>query len=337
MKQTDTEFRWAVHTPQEAAAAAVAAVERIEKLKVRGIDFPLANIASYFAPLLPGQLAIVLAQTSNYKSSFVRWWERHAAHQLMREERADEVIIHVSTEELVEEQVLTELARESGERVGNLARGEVQDWSKLHAAAVKVGQVPIYRIGDSLARPEDVPDLYLSNMLRSIDSLLSGQVTGRKIQPALMVFDYLQAFPLDPEVRKSGMDQQRRLQVREDIYRLRQAAVRYNTPVLVLVQAKQQLQGAPAANFQMPGMYDGEESSSIAQRADRMLALWMPARTNLAGEIVKFKDQPFVVSDDLLMLRVLKQRGSLPAGRLWPLRIDHAQNELAAYGEGTDD
>lgn len=324
-----SEYKYAVFTPQEAAAAAVASVEKIEKLKVRGIEFPISTIGDYLAPLLPGQLCVVLAQTSNYKSSFVRWWERRAALQLMEHDRADECIIHVSTEELVEEQVLVDLARESGERVGDMARGKVQDWTRLRKAAVQVGQIPIYRVGDSLARPEDTPDLYLSNMIKAIGSLVDGEVTGKPLTPALMVFDYLQAFPLDPEVRGTEMASQRRLQVRNDIYRLRQAAARFDCPVIVLVQAKQSLGGAPSASMQIPGIYDGEESSSIAQRADRMLGLWMPARTHLLGETLTHNTMGFEVRDDLLWMRVLKQRGSLPAGETWPLRIDHAKNELS--------
>jgi len=328
MTTKDPEFRYAVFTPQEASAAAVESVRRVEQLKGRGIRFPIDMIGEYVAPLLPGQLCVILAQTSNYKSSLVRWWERHAAGQLTTERRDDECIIHVSTEELVEEQVLVDLARESGERVGDMARGEVQDWTKLHKAAIRVGQIPIFRVGDSLARPEDTPDLYLSNMLRAIRSLVDGEVTGRTITPALMVFDYLQAFPLDPDMRQTEARSQRRLQVRNDIYRLRQAAARFACPVIVLVQAKQILGGAPSSNFQMPGIYDGEERSSIAQRADRMIGLWMPVRTHLLGESVMHKSMEFKVRDDLLWMRVLKQRGSLPAGETWPLQIDHAKNEL---------
>lgn len=323
-----TDFPHAVYTPQEAAAIAVQAVERVETQRTRGIGFPISPIDEYFAPLLPGQLAVVLAQTSNYKSSFMRFWERKAALQLMAEGRDDECIIHVSTEEVIEEQVFVELSRLSGDKIGDLARGEVQDWKQLQKAAIEVGKIPIYRIGDSLARPEDTPNLYLTNMLRAIEALISGQVMGRPIKPALMVFDYLQAFPIDPEVRTTEIQGQRRLQVRNDIYHLRRASVQFDCPVVVGVQAKQQLGGAPGTNMQIPGMYDGEESSSIAQRADRMLSLWMPARTHLIGEEIQHKDTRFEVTENLLWMRVLKQRGSLPAGKAWVCGIDHGKNEV---------
>jgi replicative DNA helicase len=325
---TTQDFTQAVFTPQQSVQLAVRAVEKVETQRVRGINFPISPIDEYIAPLLPGQVLSLIAQTSHYKSSFMRFWEREAAYQLMSEKRDDEAIIHVSVEEVVEEQVLTELARESGDKVGDLTRGQVQDWAKLRSAAVRVGHIPIYRIGESLAMTDDVPNLYLSNMIRALKALVNGDVLGKQVNPALLVFDYLQAFPIDPEVRSSEIKNQRRLQVRNDIYRLRKAAARFNCPVIVGVQAKQQLSGASGQNFLAPGMYDGEESSSIAQRSDRILSLWMPARTHIVGEWLTHKDLNFQANEDLLWLRVLKQRGSLPAGKTFALQIDHDRNDV---------
>lgn len=317
-----------VYAPPEVSKLGLEQIKKMREYKSRGAKFAVNGMQQYFAPVLPGQLVGIIAQTSNYKSGFMHFWERQLANQLVEEQRFDEAIIHVSVEEVIEEQSYLYLARESGEEAGSLARGDVQDWSRLEAAALRVAGIPIYRVGDSLARADEMPELYLSNMTRAIEKLVDGEVTGSKIRPAALFFDYLQAFPYDPEVRRAEKKDQRRLQVREDIYRLRMAASYFNCPVIVGVQAKQELDGAPSADFQMPGIYDGEESSSIAQRCDRVITLWMPKQTHAVGTLISHKGIEFVVSENLLWVKVAKQRGGLPAGQSFKCEINYRKNEV---------
>ena len=317
----------AVYTPQQVATYGVAAVQEARDNATRGLGISIAEIRDYFAPVMPGQLCAVIAQTSHYKSGFLHFLEHQAAEKLQREGREDEILVHVSVEEGVEEQAFLEFARYSKEDPGDLARGQCQDWDKLMQAAIKVGNVPIYRIGDSLARAEDMPNLYMSNMVRSIKALVEDVLDWRP-KVAGLFFDYLQAFPIDPEIAKSMQDQRRRLQVRSDIYRLRQAAAYFKCPVYVAVQAKQKLDGARPP-LMLPGIYDGEESSSIAQRCDRIISLWMPKQTHAVGETIEKGDLYFTVEEDLLLIKVCKQRGGLPSGRTWRCKIDFRSNTIA--------
>jgi len=248
----------------------------------------------------------------------------------VKEGREDEVIVHISTEEGIEEQAYVELARESREPIGKIARGEIVDWGKLEQAALRIGNIPIYRIGDSIARAEDMPLLYLSNMIKALDYLVNN-LMGRQLKIALLAFDYLQAFPIDPEIRTAGRDVQRRLQVRDDFYRIRMAAARYECPAVVAVQAKQNLEGAEGPNMLLPGQYDGEESSSIAQRSDRIITLWLPKQTHQIGQQLVHKETDFWVDEDLLWLKVAKQRGSLKAGKRFKMRIDYNKNEILPF------
>lgn len=327
-KQKEFEPKSAVYTPDETSAYAVEAIERIRSNKRRSAKLDIGGIKDYFSPVLPGQVTAIIAQTSHYKSSFMHFWERKIAHQLVQEGREDEAIIHVSVEECVEEQAFLFLANETGEEAGKLARGEVQDWDKLLAASVKIASIPIYRIGDSLARAEDLPNLYISNMVRAIGKLTSGEVTGQPVKPAAIFFDYLQAFPFDPEIKSAELKDQRRLQVREDIYRLRKAASTYLCPVVVGVQAKQQLNRPGRGNMDVPGMYDGEESSAIAQRCDRIITLYMPAKNVTVGDYVHFGGEEIEVEENMLFVKIAKQRGGLPSGQTWLCRIDFSRNEI---------
>jgi hypothetical protein len=316
-----------VYTPQQVVTYGLEAIKNARENKTRGLGINIAEIRDYFAPVMPGQVCAIVAQTSHYKSGFLHFIEHEAAKQLMAEGREDEILIHVSVEECVEEQAFLEFARDSGEEAGNLARGQVQDWDKLEASAIHVGSIPIYRIGDSLARAEDMPNLYMSNMIKSIQ-VLSEDLLTWKPKIAGLFFDYLQAFPIDPEIRQSSHDSQRRLQVREDVYRLRKAAAYFKCPVYVAVQAKQHLDGAYPP-IMLPGIYDGEETSSIAQRFDRIISLWMPKMTHPVGTQIDYKDLSFRVDDNLLWIKVCKQRGGLPSGKVWQCRIDFGRNLIA--------
>lgn len=317
----------AVYTPMQSSTYALEAIRNAKENSMRGFGLDIAYLRDYFAPVLPGQVCAIIAQTSNYKSGFMHFWERSGAIKLMENGREDEIIIHVSVEEGIEEQTFLGLARESGEDAGKLARGDVQDWGKLERSAIKVGTIPIYRIGDSLARAEDMPNLYMSNMIRAI-KYLAEEMFDWKPQIAAIFFDYLQAFPIDPEIKQSSKDAQRRLQVREDIYRLRKAAAYFKCPVFVAVQAKQTLEGAKPP-IMLPGIYDGEESSSIAQRCDRVITLWMPKQTNTVGTTLNIGADWFKVEENQLWVKVAKQRGGLPSGKTWPCRIDFNTNTIA--------
>jgi hypothetical protein len=324
----------AIYTPLEVSTYAIQTVKGLREGQKIGLYLGIPGVGvppdPYFAPLMPGQVLSVIGQTSHYKSGFLHCVERHIAKQLVEDGREDEVIVHISTEEGIEEQAYVELARESQISVGKIARGEIMDWAKLEKAAIRIGSIPIYRIGDSLARADDIPHLYLSNMLRALD-YLSCELMGRPLKIALLVFDYLQAFPIDPEVRAAAYDAQRRLQVREDFYRIRQAAKRYDCPAIVAVQAKQNLEGTEGPNMLLPGQYDGEETAAVAQRSDRIITLWLPKQTHQLGQQLDHKGMDFWVDEDLLWLKVAKQRGSLKAGKRFKMRIDYNNNEIKPF------
>lgn len=315
-----------IFTPQEVADIGLNNIEHVHKHIERALPLNISPINAYFAPTFPGQLISVIAQTSNYKTAFLHAIERYAAQYLSENGRKDEVIIHVSVEDCVDEQAQQLIAYRSGYSANKLARGHIQDWKKVYDAAVEIAGIPIYRIGDSLARPGEYQRLTLTNMMNAVKHLVDGHVTGEPLKLAGLFFDYLQAFPIDTEARRVEYSQQRRLQVREDLYRLRHASVYFNCPVWVAVQAKQSIR--VRNKLQIPAIYDGEESSSIAQRSDKVLQLCMPKTIYSAGTPIKEGAFNFIVQDNLLLIENGKQRGGLPAGRIWLCELDFYRNEI---------
>lgn len=317
----------AVYTPPEVTDAGLQAIDDVVKNERRGLGFGIPSIRDYFAPLRPGQLALLIAQTTNYKTGTLHFLANYAAWQLQQQGRTDEILIFVSVEENIEEQAFLAMGRQLGQSATTLARGEVQDWSLLRQAALDLGTVPIYRIGESLARPENFPLLTVSNMVRSIQSLISGEVTGRPLKVAGMFFDYLQAFPYDDEVRKRGkLESLRRLQVRADIDMLRSAALLFRCPVWLAAQAKQDLKGS-YGDVMIPGIYDGHEAMEIGGRPDRVISQWMPKTTHPIGAEIKVNGRLwFIVKENHLVIKVLKQKPGLPGGRAWLCKIGFDRN-----------
>ncbi len=330
MAKKEFDIRNAVHTPPEASTHGVERVREMEANKHKAIPLPLKQVGhgEYFANLMPGETCAVQAQTSNGKSMFINMWETRLAEYLKQQGREDEAIIHVDTENTVDALAIQEIARLSGLSLNELSRGEVRKWEDIYFAAVKLAGVEVFRIAGLLGEDE-TPDLHLSNVYRAIQYMVSGEMLDRPITPACIFVDYLQALPIDPEVGKSSdMEGQRRLQVRQDVYRLRRMAQFFNCPVVVGVQAKQFLTGHLGPNLMIPGTYDGEETASIAQRFDRILSLWMPKTTHSVGDTLTHKSKSFQVDEDVMFVKVNKQRGGLPAGRWWPCRIDYRSNSI---------
>jgi hypothetical protein len=291
------------------------------------LDVPGTDIKDYFAPLLPWEICAVQAQTSNGKTYFTDWWLRKMAAQLQRQER-NEIIVKVSLEESIEAMAFDEYSRLLGIRTADLARGTFTDWARMQWAMTEIDKTQIWRIGDSANRPENAPELYLSNIYRCIKELADGNITGDKFKIAAVAIDYLQALPIDPEVKQAARDNQRRLQVAQDVFRLRSMTTHLKTPIIVNIQAKQDLTGNNPP-MMIPGVYDGLETSTIATRFDRVISLWMPKTTSIIGSSINLPNFPtgYHVTDDGCFLKVNKQRGGLPAGKIWELKIDYAAHE----------
>lgn len=316
-----------IHTPDEVAALAKQRVEFIRNNQHRTLKFFIPGMTDYIAPLLPGEMTMILAQTSNYKSGFMDAWEFAAAKQLEQEGRNDEVIVHISVEESVEQQVFRLLARETGLDVGQIARGNITNWDDFTYASVKVGDINIYRIGHSLMNPGVFPKLHMSNMIRAIE-YLQDKLLNRKLTIAGLFFDYLQAFPFDDEVKRAQMIDRQKFQIREDVYRIFQAANYFNCPAIVNSQAKQTLDNAPSKSMYIPGIYDGDGAKEVADRPDRVFSLWMPKMTHAVGTYISYGGADYRVEENILWVKACKQRGGLPSGRAFRCRIDFNQNRI---------
>lgn len=343
MSKTD-EHKGIIFQPKEVAEAGYDAIMRAKEYKDVGIPLKVSGnpeVENYFAPLLPWEICAVQAQTHNGKTMFVDWIERETIKNI-NEAGQDGDIVHVSYEESIEAMAFTEYGRLLDVVPAKLARGEYDDISQLKIAMKQIGNSRIWRIGENSKRADadlrDNPDeaqgqLTLRNVYRALDAMRKGEISeARKIR--LVAVDYLQAIPIDPEVKREAPDAQRRLQVRNDTYALRKMTVALGAPFIVCVQAKQKLEGANHP-YMIPGMYDGEETAAIAQRFDRIVSLWMPKTTYPIGTSVsRDGEHLFKVEEDQVFLKINKQRGGLPSGKTFDLKVDFRKREYySAYGK----
>lgn len=322
-----------IFTPHERAMAGYNSAARAIEYKDTAIPLRVSGseISEYFAPLLPWEICAVQAQTHNGKTMFTDWWERDAAAYLNENNQAGD-IVHVSLEESVEAMAFTDYGRLLDVLPAKLARGEYSDLKNLQVAMKQIDQSRVWTIAESAERAENETQLTLTNIYRALKAMQDGAIaSATKIR--LVTFDYLQAFPIDPEAKKTAPEAARRLQVRDDVYKLRKMTIHLKAPFIVCVQAKQKLDGNNPP-YEVPGIYDGEETASIGQRFDRMISLWMPKTTNPVGtKVFRDKELLFTVAEDMVFAKVNKQRGGLPSGKTFELKVDYKKREYtSAYG-----
>lgn len=320
-----------VYPPPEFAQAGYDEAERIKNATGMGVNAPAipgTDFSEYFARLMPWEIVAIVGQTHNGKTLFTDWWEHAICEQIKVENRA-EVIVHISLEESLEAMSFQQHSRFSGVPVSDIASGNV-DLAKLRISLKEIAGVPIFYVADGADTPYEAPPLTLSNIYRTLRELKSGNVIKGEVNFAAIFVDYLQALPIDEEIKQSGERNKRRLQVRQDVYRLREMTVHLNAPIIVNVQAKQELAN-PRKPYFIPDIYDGSETSAIGERFDRVLGIWMPKVKNYRiGETV---DKLGTIAEDDFYIRVNKQRGGFASGKTFACKWDFEERNLnSMYG-----
>lgn len=324
-----------IYSPADIAKRGYDETKKIAELGDAGIvlDIDGTDTKDYFAPLLPFEICAIQAQTSNGKTLFKDWWIRKTAEQF-RAQKRDQVIVDVHLEETIEQVAYVEYGRRLGVRPADFARGEYKDFGKMRGIMQEIEGVKIWHIGVSSEDKDDAPPLTLSYIFRAIMALKNGLITGEKYSIGLVAIDYLQVLPIDTEVQAARKDTQRRLQVAEDANTLRKMTTKIQAPIIVPLQAKQELKST-VEPYHIPQMYDGSETMNIATRFDRIISLWMPSTThpNKIGGYIFGKEHTVTVGANSMWLQVIKQRGGLPKGRKYELAWEFNKGELTAVSK----
>lgn len=312
MTQQQLDYRTLIHTPAELAREHVAWAEWIQAHP--GVRFGVEAIDKRVIPMRPGELISIIARPGHGKTSLLAYFARQQADRIAARGKADEeAVIYVTWEQSAEE--LEAFFQTDGDySISDIAWGRV-DLDSLRRKAVKRAGVPIWVIGHGIGRagqkaPRMTPDVVLG----AIETMEH----DHGIRPTLLLFDYMQLIPI---TRASDRVQQ----VTEVPIRIKELALRIGAPAVVGVQAGRDVD---SRRIKIPEFRDAQWASSIEQTSDKVFGLWRPYQTEERDAIIEVSDRRFEVTPELLLIRMLKQRGD--AGRYtWGMYFDPAYLKLA--------
>src|SRR5512139_1862188 len=117
------------------------------------LQFPIPELRNYFHPTYPGRTTMIIAQSHNFKTEWMNFWAKVAAVELaeqMKSSKRRGVIIKISTEDVIEGLVESEIASFDGGSMDDITIGNIKDPEAFIRAETIVGGLPIIHIGESL-------------------------------------------------------------------------------------------------------------------------------------------------------------------------------------------
>lgn len=304
-----------IFTPQQVSTLAMKVVEERKTTPGAGVRLGISSVDKDMLPLRPGELCAVIGRPSNYKTGLMLYAARNEVKKILDSGVENECVVYITWEIAVEESGLIELANATHIDVSHIAQGTINDgdWAALMGAALQRAVTPLWVIGHSITYRKKRPTLTMSDVARAM--VFIEDKLG--YHPRLIVLDYLQQIQPENSV-------ERRIQMLENVHRAKDMSLAMGCPVMLGVQAKREVD---ERKFKLPNMGDGMETSNIEHTADKILTVWMPKTTEEAGSLVGSAPSA-IVTDNLLFLGLAKQRYGV-AGRIYPLYVDAATNDIA--------
>jgi replicative DNA helicase len=316
-----------VYTPVQVGEYALAEVRACLQGGGHGVELGFGTMATPVVPLRPGNLCVVQAYTSHYKTGFMTNWCRRVAEELKKDESAEgmkRIVVYVSWEDTVEDIGLFDLAHDTAIDATEIRAGKITDEAvkRLEAAAFRRGAVPVWIIGNSHANRRKQARLTLSQVTDAL-----GWVEQKMgFTTAFIALDYLNL--IQPEKEWQSSDG-RRTDLMELVFRSRDLGMAQGCPVVLGAQSRREVLDRV---WKLPQTRDALETSAIEQYCQLMLSLWRPALTEqegitLVGASGKAIDPPLKVTQNLLIMGVNKQKRGEAGGWL-PLWVDPARNVI---------
>ncbi len=304
--------------PAAAANYTVSAVTDRYNNRDRGARLGISSMDMYLHRIMPGELTVILANTSQYKTGFMQHWARVVAMDLAdkqyQEGKPREVVVYVSWENLAEQLGYYDIMANSDIAGKNVWYGECDDddIQKFIAAASERRNVPLWIIARSLGKRTE----QIQMTLETVHQALLRIEYKWNIKPALIFLDYLQ------EINGPDRVTDMRDRVMQNIARAKDIALSIGCPIVVAAQAGRQVLDQ---DDKVPTISAAQESSRIEQSADKIIALWYPCKTEKTKRIVLNGLGQLPVDKHLLIARILKNRFG-PSGQTFPLRVEPERN-----------
>jgi len=285
--------RQLVHTPAEMMTELVQWAEGMQRDP--GITFGIDAIDKVVIPMRPGNLVCVIARPGHAKTSLLVYLARQEAMRILERGTQDTEAVVYTTWEQTSEELTAMLMADVDMDFSDISWGRA-DLDTIKRKAIKGVKQPVWIIGHGISRaglkvPRMTPDLVLA----AIESMKA----DFGVTPTMMLFDYLQLIP-------TRVAKERVQQVTEMPILLKELAMRVGAPAVAAVQASREVD---SRNPPIPELNDAQWASSIEQTSDKCFSLWRPIKTLDENSDVEVAGTTYDVTETLLIIRLLKQRG----------------------------
>lgn len=274
------------------------------------LPFHVEELQKLIPPAYPGENAIILARSHHGKSTVMKDIIFKAQQSI--EGKAGYAVCMVSHEDVAER------------TAGSLAH--------RYDSELLYRDDQFIHIGRSFGMSnEQVSELHMTNIITALEYGL--KKFGENMNYSMIANDYLQIQPPDPFRREMINQEQRRLQMADDMHRWSNVAVHFKCPVFNASQALTKTQrGNYTEKIRIPGAADTEEAKEIYNYADAVYAYWQPKHDHPMGTRIEEGKWDFEVTNDLMFLRILKRKYAEEmgyqeiVGRVFPLKIQEKGN-----------
>ena len=134
--------------------------------------------------------------------------------------------------------------------------------------------------------------------------------------------DYLQRMPAANQRRDFRISMMENVDISKDM------SMAFNSTVLLGTQAGRIVRTLP--NPKMPQLEHAQETSNIEQSASKFFSVCLPYKTMTVGETFNYAGEMFTVSENLLLVGLLKQKRGL-APRYFAFNVDWTTHTLTPY------
>lgn len=180
---------------------------------------------------------------------------------------------------------------------------------------------------------EEMAQLNSGNIIKALDY---GKKTkfADEMAYSFIAIDYAQVIPPDPERRMFTNNDQKRLQIGDDVKRLFHAAKYFKCPIGLASQALLKTQRDNYnAKIKIPGAADLAEAGELFSVPDIVYAYWQPKHDYPMGTQVEEGNWGFKVDPNLIFVRIVKRRNAEEmgyvgaksiVGRIFPCHFDNS-------------
>lgn len=254
------------------------------------MPFHIEGLENVVPPQFPGELAIYVGRSHHGKSTALRDAAFKAQKRI--EGRDGYVVGMVSLEDTSE----------------TTAAKQIQKYGE--GKFLEYADDQFVFIGNSFGMSgDDVSNLNTGNIIKALDYGL--EQFSMPMRYSFIGIDYAQIIPPDPERRMMTSNDQRRLQVADDVRRLFHAAKHFRTPIGLASQALLKTQRDNyASKMKIPGAADLAEAGELFSVPDIVYCYWFPKIDYPIGDRIEEGNWGFTVEQDLVFVRIAKRRNA---------------------------